>query len=83
MAHELTHAFHLEHKCGNWDWRDLTERKSCAMNYGSTWILDHPERESPSERTIIPWTGRRNEDELCARHVRAIREARLEEHIWP
>lgn len=47
MVHEMTHAFGLAHKCGNWDHTTTTPSESCPMNYGSWFILDDASPRAP------------------------------------
>jgi hypothetical protein len=73
LVEEVTHAFGLAHKCGNWDYRATTPRKSCACNYQASFILN-----DATPRTPIPWTNNRAGVYHCARHIKAIREVKLE-----
>ena len=73
MIHELTHAFGLHHKCGNWDYKDNSPENSCCMNYGEWFILDNGVPRKP-----IQWTNRRMDSSLCAQHLKAVRDAGLE-----
>ena len=70
IVHELTHAFGLPHKCGRLD-RRTPVRGVCAMNYPNHWIL--------GSRGLIPRDeSLLSEPFLCARHIQAIRNVRLE-----
>jgi len=72
ITHELIHAFGLAHKCGNWDFGPGTA-SSCTMNYSSWFILDEGLPRCP-----IPWTNDRVNEYPCVHHIRAIRQAHLE-----
>ena len=72
IVHEMTHAFGLAHKCGNWDYYGTGT--SCTMNYGSWFILDNGTPRSP-----IPWTDGSVSTHLCASHLKGIRESNLED----
>jgi len=74
LVHELTHAFGLAHKCGNWDFKTTTPSTSCTMNYGTWFILDDGTPRAPA-----PWTDKRTAPNLCAPHIKAIRESNLED----
>lgn len=77
IVHEFTHAFGLPHKCGQYDWRGPAST-SCAMNYGGMWLYVPGTREL--QRFVHGEVG----PDLCARHLRAIREVHLEDNpaLW-
>jgi hypothetical protein len=75
MCHELCHAFDNSHKCGNWDWIDQANRTSCCMNYWIQFLLD-----DASPRAPIRWSQNRMSPELCAPHLRHIRDYHLEDN---
>jgi hypothetical protein len=77
MRHELTHAFFLSHRCGNWDhaYGAGGAENSCVMNYSNQFILnDDPVRKPVRD----PWTAGKEGELLCAHHVLAIRQRELE-----
>ncbi len=73
LVHEFTHAFGLAHLCGNWDCENATPSASCAMNYGSWFILN-----DSAPRVPIQWTNDQTGTNLCACHLKAIRKCKLE-----
>jgi hypothetical protein len=75
LCHELCHAFDNAHKCGNWDWTADAERTSCCMNYVVSFILDDATPRAP-----IRWTQGQVSAELCARHLRGMREYHLQDN---
>lgn len=75
LCHELCHAFDNAHKCGNWDWINQPHRTSCCMCYWFQFVLD-----DASPRKPIPWTQNRASAELCAHHVRRMRDYHLEDN---
>lgn len=75
MCHELCHAFHNAHMCGNWDWINQAVRSSCCMNYWFQFVLD-----DASPRKPIPWTQNRVSADLCAEHILHIRRYHLDEN---
>jgi len=72
LVHEMTHAFGLAHKCGNWDHKGTSS--SCPMNYNSWFVLDDATPRKP-----IRWTNGKVRTSLCAPHLRVVREAHLED----
>jgi hypothetical protein len=75
LCHELCHAFDNAHKCGNWDWKAGGTRKSCCMNYWFQFVLDNA-----TPRTPTRWTQNRQSADLCAPHIRRMRDYHLEEN---
>lgn len=75
LCHELCHAFDNAHKCGNWDWEDQATRASCCMCYWFQFVLD-----DASPRRPIPWTQNRGAPNLCAQHLRRMRDYHLEDN---
>lgn len=75
LCHELCHAFDNAHKCGNWSWVNLPDRKSCCMNYWFQFVLDDAPTRAP-----IPWSQNRNAADLCAPHIRRMRDYHLEDN---
>ncbi len=73
LCHELCHAFDNAHKCGNWDWRNQANRTACCMNYWFQFVLD-----DSTPRAAIPWTQNRVSPDLCAPHIRRMRDYHLE-----
>lgn len=69
VAHEFTHCLGVAHNCG---YRDYTANAACAMTYGSYWLRSYPD-------TLIPWSNGPSAGKLCAPHIKAIRQTRLEE----
>jgi hypothetical protein len=75
MCHELCHAFDNAHKCGNWDWVQQTDLTACCMNYWYPFVLD-----DASPRKPMPWTQNRGSADLCAHHIRNMRDYHLEKN---
>lgn len=75
LCHELCHAFDNAHKCGNWDWVNKVVRTSCCMCYWFQFVLD-----DASPRVPIPWTQNRSGADLCAHHIRRMRDYHLEDN---
>lgn len=75
LCHELCHAFDNAHKCGNWDWENKATRTACCMCYWFQFVLD-----DASPRVAIPWTQNRAQPNLCAAHVRRMRDYHLEDN---
>ena len=72
MVHELTHAFGMPHKCGNFDFR-TPRAKTCCMNYWLHWMAD-------DARNLVSGTEQKVAQDLCARHVKEIRRVRLDKN---
>jgi hypothetical protein len=70
IAHELTHAFGMPHKCGR---HDLSTPRIalCNMNYPGTWLL-------VGDALTAGQDHERHDAQHCAHHVRALRDVRLE-----
>lgn len=75
LCHELCHAFDNAHKCGNWDWTNQPNRTSCCMCYWFQFVLDDSTPRKP-----IAWTQNRASADLCAHHVRRMRDYHLEDN---
>jgi hypothetical protein len=75
LCHELCHAFDNAHMCGNWDWHDVENRKSCCMCYWWEFVLDN---ESP--RMPIAWTQNRQGSSFCGQHIRRMRDYHLQDN---
>lgn len=75
LCHELCHAFDNAHKCGNWDWRLQPQRASCCMCYWFQFVLD-----DAAPRKAIMWTQNRTTPDLCAKHIRHMRDYHLEDN---
>jgi hypothetical protein len=75
LCHELCHAFDNAHKCGNFDWKNQVTRMACCMNYWFQFLLDNR-----TPRIAIPWTQNRVTADLCAPHIRRMRDYHLEEN---
>lgn len=75
LCHELCHAFDNAHKCGNWDWINQPDKTACCMNYWFQFVLDDGAPRKP-----IVWTQNRVSAEMCARHLRNIRDYHLEKN---
>src|SRR5262249_32115405 len=61
--------------CGNWSWVDWLPRASCCMNYWLAFVLDDARM-----RMAIPWTQNRQSADLCAPHLRRMRDYHLEDN---
>lgn len=70
IAHELTHAFGMPHKCGR---HDLSAPRIalCNMNYAGTWLLVGDVLTAGRDHD-------RHDAQHCAHHIRALRDVRLE-----
>jgi hypothetical protein len=75
LCHELCHAFDNAHKCGNFDWKNRATRNACAMCYWFQFVLDDATPRSP-----IAWSQNRAEPDLCAQHLRHMRDFHLEDN---
>lgn len=75
LCHELCHAFDNAHKCGNWDWKLQPNRTSCCMCYWFQFVLD-----DAAPRKAIMWTQNRARPDLCAQHIRHMRDYHLEDN---
>ncbi len=76
LCHELCHAFDNAHKCGNFSWKNRVTRSACAMCYWFQFVLD-----DASPRSAITWTQDRAEPDLCAQHLRRMRDYHLEDNL--
>lgn len=74
IAHELTHAFGMPHKCGYWDYRTPREH-TCCMNYGPNWMLD------PATGNLAPGSSGKVSKRLCGRHIKELRRTHLEDNL--
>src|SRR5258705_12547702 len=73
IAHELTHAFGMPHKCGRYD--VSTPRIAvCNMNYPGTRML-------VGDALVEGHDYDRHDAQHCVRHVRALRAVRLESNL--
>lgn len=75
LCHELCHAFDNAHKCDNWSWMNDGERSACCMNYQSALVLDNEDPRAP-----IPWTQNHVSIEMCAPHLRRMRDYHMEDN---
>jgi hypothetical protein len=75
LCHELCHAFDNAHKCGNWDWQKKADRTACCMCYWFELVLD-----DAAPRRPIAWTQNRAGPDLCAHHIRHMRDYHLEDN---
>jgi hypothetical protein len=75
LCHELCHAFDNAHKCGNWDWVKNVARTACCMCYWFQFVLD-----DSVPRKALAWTQNRPQPDLCAAHLRRMRDFHLEDN---
>jgi hypothetical protein len=62
-------------ECGNWDWQKKADRTACCMCYGFELVLDDGAPRKP-----IAWTQNRAGPDLCAHHIRHMRDYPLEDN---
>lgn len=63
-------------RCGDWDWVNQVDRTSCCMCYWFQFVLDDGAPRKP-----IPWTQNRTKPNLCAMHIRRMRDYHLEVNL--
>lgn len=94
LTHEFAHALGFAHKCGNWDHRKPQGRASCTGNYDEYFMLKGDLSQPPLVRKgdgitapwTEPWTDSLVGPSLCAAHIVAMRNRKLEDDgilNWP
>jgi hypothetical protein len=58
----------IAHNCG---YKNYEQNGPCAMTYSSHWLRN-------AAGVLIPWSNDDAEGELCASHIKIIRETQLE-----
>jgi len=73
MVHELTHGLGMAHMCGN---KDYADEHKCTMHYTHRWLQNNT-------GALIPWSAGNGGNDLCAPHIKYIRQANLEDDQTP